>query len=78
MRFHNRSIEEKHKNSRFRTLALMYAPDDTPRSATNLLKRWIYHNKALYDCLKKTGWRSCNRSLTPLQRELIIQYLGEP
>ena len=59
-------------------LALKYFPDSTPRSAITQLKRWIDLNKDLQRRLAELHYCKRQRSLTPLQYEAVVYYLGSP
>lgn len=59
-------------------LAQMYFPNSTQRSATTQLKRWINLNTELQTRLAELHYSKGQRSLTPLQHEAIIHYLGSP
>lgn len=59
-------------------LAQMYFPNSTQRSATTQLKRWINLNTELQARLAELHYCKGQRSLTPLQHEAIIYYLGSP
>lgn len=59
-------------------LATLYNPHVTPQSAAKSLSHWVKKNPDLSDALSRTGWRPGLRSLTPLQVELCIRFLGEP
>jgi len=59
-------------------LAMLYCPFISPDSASRQLRRWINRNPALTAALKAQGWQKGNRTFTPAQVEVIIQYLGMP
>lgn len=59
-------------------LAMQYFPESTPRSALTQLKRWIKLNTELQQRLAELHYSKGQRSLTPLQHEAIIYYLGSP
>lgn len=59
-------------------LALRYLPNIERRSAVNRLMQWVKHNKTLCEELDRTGYYPTQKYLSPLQVQLIIQYLGEP
>lgn len=59
-------------------LALQYFPHSTPRSAITQLKRWIDLNTELQARLAELHYCKRQRSLTPLQHEAIVYYLGSP
>lgn len=59
-------------------LAVLYNPHLTPQSAAKSLTHWVKKNTSLSDALRRTGWRQGLRTLTPLQVELLLRFLGEP
>ncbi|MGN1219185.1 MAG: DUF4248 domain-containing protein [Phocaeicola sp.] len=59
-------------------LAMQYFPHSTPRSAVTQLKRRIELNTELQKRLAELHYCKRQRSLTPLQHEAIIYYLGSP
>lgn len=59
-------------------LAVLYAPELTPESASKRLGYWIRYHPNLSQALQEAGWKKGQRVLTPLQVEVIIKYLGEP
>ncbi|WP_286472498.1 DUF4248 domain-containing protein [Parabacteroides goldsteinii] len=59
-------------------LAILYAPGLRPHSASRRLTRWVIINKELYDRLIRSGWIKGTRILSPLQVEIIVDFLGEP
>lgn len=59
-------------------LAIQYAPELTPNSASKRLTRWVLLNKELYERLIALGWKKGLRILTPVQVEAIIGVFGEP
>lgn len=59
-------------------LAAMYFPNSTTRAATTQLKRWIQRNQELKDALHSANYEASQRIWTPMQVELLFQYLGEP
>ncbi len=63
----------------FAFLAMGYFPKCNPKSAVRGLTRWIMGCKPLKEKLEDTGFGPYNhRYLTPMQRDLIIEFLGEP
>lgn len=63
----------------FASLAMGYFPKCNPKSAVRSLTRWIRGCKPLKEKLDNTGFGPYNhRYLTPIQRDLIVEYLGEP
>lgn len=66
------------KSYSWKELACLYAPDLQPASATKRLHRWIMFNPKLQKSLVKVGWSKGQRHLTPLQVQILIDFLGEP
>lgn len=58
-------------------LALLYFPFNTPRSASNQLKRWMLKEKLLRR-LEEAGYASGQKILTPRQVGIIVDHVGEP
>lgn len=59
-------------------LASLYLPDIAPRSAADVLKKWIDKSPGLPQALAATGLQLLDRRYTPAQVRFIIQALGEP
>lgn len=59
-------------------LACAYLPNIEPHSAVNRLMIWVKRNTQLMEALKKTGYHTTQKYLSPRQAELIKEYLGEP
>ncbi|MDO4738281.1 MAG: DUF4248 domain-containing protein [Bacteroidales bacterium] len=59
-------------------LAMLYAPDLSPRAAVNRLMRWVGMHPTLTAELLKTGYQKRSRLLSARQVELIVEHLGEP
>ena len=59
-------------------LAALYLPEIAPRSAADVLKKWIDKSPGLADALAATGLQLLDRRYTPAQVQLIVQALGEP
>lgn len=59
-------------------LAQKYFPRSTPRSAVSQLRRWVFLNPDLRKRLSELHYAKGQRSLTPLQHEAFLKYLGEP
>lgn len=59
-------------------LARLYSPTLTPASAAKRLASWVNLSDALVAALIAAGWRKGLRTLTPLQVEIIVRFLGEP
>ncbi len=63
----------------YASLAMGYFPKCNPKNAVRGLNRWIAGCKPLKEKLEETGFGPFNhRYLTPMQRSLIVEYLGEP
>ena len=62
----------------WKELAMWYAPDLMPNSASRRLTRWVLVNKELYDRLMELGWSKGVHLLTPIQVTAIVEFLGEP
>lgn len=59
-------------------LARRYFPNSSMRSAVGQLRRWMQLNADLRRRLEELHYRKYQRSLTPLQHEAFVRYLGEP
>jgi hypothetical protein len=59
-------------------LAMLYFPHSTVRSAVSQLRRWILLNTELQIKLEELHYKVRQRCLTPLQKDAIIEHLGEP
>ena len=59
-------------------LAMRYFPNDNPKIARDKLTRWVNRCTPLVRELAKLQYRSSEKYYTPLQVDLIFQYLGEP
>lgn len=59
-------------------LALLYFPHSSARSAVSQLRRWVLLNRELQQRLEQLHYRKGQRSLTPLQHEAFLTYLGDP
>lgn len=59
-------------------LGLLYFPTSTPATACAHLMRWVKNCTPLYHKLCEQGYQTQQKYVTPLQVELIFQYLGEP
>lgn len=57
-------------------VALLYAPHLKPRSACRALNRAIVRQPELVEALTQSGYRACQRVLTPRQIQLLHDYLG--
>lgn len=62
----------------FRDLALGYFPEDMPEVAVRKLRKEITGYPELFNALSEANYKSRKQIVTPLQKELIIKYLGEP
>jgi hypothetical protein len=62
----------------FRELALGYFPEDMPEVAVRKLRKEIAGYPELFNALSEANYKSRKQIVTPLQKELIIKYLGEP
>ena len=62
----------------FRDLAMSYFPEDKPEVAVRKLRKEIVGYPELLNALKEVNYKSRKQIVTPLQKELIIKYLGEP
>ena len=62
----------------FRDLAMSYFPEDKPEVAVRKLRKEIVGFPELFNALKEVNYKSRKQIVTPLQKELIIKYLGEP
>lgn len=62
-----------------RELARLYFPrTENVESAVANLRNLFKRNKELMDSLQKSGYNPHNKSFTPRQVRLIVDYLGEP
>lgn len=73
-----KSDEFQLKSYTWKELAVLYGPDLKPESAGKRLTHWVKINTPLYRELQQNGWQKGKRSLTPLQVETIVNYLGQP
>jgi len=63
----------------YNELARLYFPFATPHSATVMLRRWILRNKKLMARLQeKDGLTANQKTLTPFQVRVIVEFFGEP
>ena len=67
-----------HEIRYFRDLAMSYFPEDMPEVAVRKLRKEIAGYPELFNALKEVNYQSRKQIITPLQRELIIKYIGEP
>ena len=56
---------------------MLYFPNSTPQSASNLLKKWMIKEQ-LYAKLLDAGYTPGQKILTPRQVEVITGHVGEP
>lgn len=77
-----RQTEEKHDGHAgaiyLSDLAAQYFPKSTIRSAVTQLRRWVKLNGELCQRLDELHYEPHQRTLTPLQHEAVLYYLGEP
>lgn len=59
-------------------LAHEYFPDATPHVAVNHLMRWINRCAPLLAELSASGYRTRKRYFSPIQREYVYDFLGDP
>lgn len=62
----------------WKELAMQYAPDLTPHSASKRLLKWVLVNKKLHERLLRLGWTRGGHLLTPVQVGAIVEFLGKP
>lgn len=67
-----------HEIRYFRDLAMSYFPEDMPEVAVRKLRKEIAGYPELFNALSEANYKSHKQIVTPLQKELIIKYLGEP
>lgn len=75
--------DETEKKFRIRSygkseLAALYVPDITPKSAGEVLRRWIAKYPGLSEALAATGLEDTDKRYTPAQVRLIVEAIGEP
>lgn len=68
----------KNKSYYLSDLAQRYNPFVSPRSAQQMLKRWIKNDLELALRLKALGFKPRQQLLTPLQYAAIVEVFGEP
>lgn len=59
-------------------LAALYMPDISPKSAAEVLRKWIARFPGLAESLASTGLRAEDRRYTPAQVRLIVRAIGLP
>lgn len=63
----------------YNELAQLYFPFVTPHSATVMFRRWILRNQNLLSSLHAIGDPIAHqKTLTPRQVQIIVEFLGEP
>jgi len=62
----------------FQELAMAYAPELSIGAATNRLSQWIRRGEGLRVELLDVGWTPRSKNFTPLQVQVIVDYLGAP
>ena len=62
----------------FQELAMAYAPDLSLGAATNRLSQWIRRGEGLCEELLDVGWTPRSKNFTPMQVQVIVDYLGAP
>lgn len=70
--------EFKIRSYGWQELGMLYGPDLTKQSAGKRLTAWVNKNSVLLNALMDKGWAKGAKILTPVQVEVIVQYLGEP
>ena len=66
------------KSFAFGSLAQMYYPDRSERSAIRLFREELLVTRGLREALEAVGYRSYNKIFTRGQVKVIVQFLGEP
>lgn len=59
-------------------LAVLYGTGLTPESAAKRLSKWVASNAALLGELERHGWKKGKKTLTPIQVQVIVRFLGAP
>lgn len=77
------NINEEEKKFKIRSygkseLAAMYMPDISPKSAGEVLRRWIAKYPGLSQALVAIGLSDTDKRYTPAQVRLIVEAIGEP
>lgn len=77
------SVNQEEKKFKIRSygkseLAAMYMPDISPKSAGEVLRRWIIKYPGLSEALAATGLGDADKRYTPAQVRLIVEAIGEP
>jgi len=62
----------------FNELALLYFPKSSPKSATQMLSRWIHSNPKLIASLTELQWKKHRKYFTPKQVKLLVDYFDPP
>lgn len=77
----NGAFTPEHLDNRaygIKELAVLYFPNITPASASKRLKQWIVDSPELLEKLGLTGYYVCQRIVSPLQKDLIVDAFGSP
>ena len=64
--------------TQFGNIAMRYYPGRGYKTALRLFRKEIELTRGLMDALQAIGYRDSQRVLTPLQAQVIEEYLGEP
>lgn len=59
-------------------LAMLYFPELGKESARKKLKQFIREDRDLFKALKSAHFRKRQRTLTPRQVKILVEFLGEP
>lgn len=70
--------EFQFKSYGWQELAVLYGAELTPESAAKRLGKWVAANESLYRELEHHGWKKGKKTLTPIQVQVIVRFLGEP
>ena len=62
----------------FRELAQLYLPNIKPHSASLRLKVWIERSPGLIEKLRKLGFKTRTKILTPEMVRVIVEQIGIP
>ena len=62
----------------FQELAMAYGPELSLGAATNRLGQWIRRGEGLKEELLDVGWTPRSKNFTPMQVQVIVDYLGAP
>lgn len=72
------SIEFDIRTYGFNELAQLYFPQSSPKSATQMLSRWIHTDSKLVAALKDLQWKKHRKYFTPKQVKLLVDYFDPP